>query len=258
MIPIGDDNTSTSTPYTTICLIGLSLIIWTFVQGMGREASLIDSLCRFGLVPGWVLYPPPPATVVGWERGYCGHTSGWYASITSMFIHGGWFHVAGNLWFLWIFGRCVEASMGHVRFAAFYLLCGIIAAVVVQATATAQSYVVLVGASGAVGGVVMAYVLLYPSARVHTVLLPGVLKVKVVLPAFAILGCWLVIQMINGLQLTPSLGQSLSPIQWWAIRMINGGIAGVPLSVHIGGLGAGALLVLLLRHRRRRSLSTRS
>src|SRR5690606_1651946 len=128
---------------------------------------LSGSVCRLGLIPGELLQSVPAGTrlEVG-PNTYCvlGDSS-WFTVLTSMFMHGGWFHLIGNMWFLWIFGNNVEDSMGHFRFVAFYLL-SVFAAAAAQIFADMNSPIPMVGASGAIGGVMGGYILLYPRVRV--------------------------------------------------------------------------------------------
>jgi len=148
---------------------------------------------------------------------------------TSMFLHGGWMHLIGNMLFLWIFADNVEASMGHLRFAVFYLLCGV-AAVLAQALPDPGSEVPMIGASGAISGVLGAYLLLHPHARVLVLIPLGVFSQLVRLPAAMVLGLWFVLQLVSSL-LTPS------------------GQGGVAFGAHIGGFVAGAALIPLFKHR---------
>jgi membrane associated rhomboid family serine protease len=152
----------------------------------------------------------------------------WLTPFTSMFMHGGWFHILGNLWFLWVFGDNVEDSMGTVRFLVFYVLCGL-AAVAVQTLANPSSAVPMVGASGAIGGVMGAYALLYPRVPVHMMVVLGFYIDRIAVPAYLMLGYWLMVQVIGGL---PTLG---------------GGGAGVAFWAHVGGFVAGLGLAPLFR-----------
>ena len=135
MFPLRDDNPSILTPFSTVSLIVLNCLAWILLQGMGSEPALSTSVCRFALVPGDLLgtLPPGSSFPVGPDR-VCQISSSqaWYTLFSSMFMHGGWLHLIGNMWFLWIFGNNVEDAMGHPRFAAFYFVCGI-AAVMAQA-----------------------------------------------------------------------------------------------------------------------------
>jgi membrane associated rhomboid family serine protease len=141
-----------------------------------------------------------------------------------MFMHGGWFHIIGNMWFLWVFGNNVEDSMGHMRFVVFYLLCGVVAAGT-QLLADPHSRLPMVGASGAVSGVLGAYVLLYPRVRVHTLLTLGFFVTTVALPAYVMLGYWFVLQLLMG-----------------AVSRTAGGVA---VWAHVGGFLAGLVLIKL-------------
>ena len=169
MFPIRDDNPHFLTPYATYGIIALNAVAWIVLQGMGTEPLLANTVCRLGLIPGELLQSVPIGTrFQAGPQTVCviGDTSAWYTTITSMFMHGGWFHVIGNMWFLWIFGNNVEDAMGHSRFVVFYLLCGL-AAAALQIATNPESAVPMVGASGAIGGVMGAYILLYPRVNVH-------------------------------------------------------------------------------------------
>src|SRR5262245_5714179 len=130
VFPLYDENPHFLTPVTTVALIATNAAAWLLVQRLGSEPTLIESLCNYGLIPGEVLHRIAPGTVVPLgEQAACRiGGSDWLTLVTSMFLHGGWMHLIGNMWFLWIFGNNVEDSMGHARFAVFYLLCGLAAA----------------------------------------------------------------------------------------------------------------------------------
>jgi membrane associated rhomboid family serine protease len=144
--------------------------------------------------------------------------------LTSMFMHGGWLHIIGNMWFLWVFGNNIEDATGHARFGVFYLLCGVLAAGT-QLLADPHSRVPMVGASGAISGVLGAYIRLYPRVRVHTLLTLGFFVTTVVLPAYLMLGYWFVIQLLLG-----------------TVSRTTGGIA---VWAHVGGFVAGVALINL-------------
>ena len=162
MFPIRDDNPPTMTPYSTYAIVALNVIVWLFLQGAGSEPVLSSSVCRLGLIPGELLHTIPPGTPmrIGPDA-VCvmSGSSSWLTLLSSMFMHGGWLHIIGNMWFLWIFGNNVEDAMGHVRFVVFYLLCGL-AAALAQIATNPIGTVPMVGASGAIGGVMGAYALL--------------------------------------------------------------------------------------------------
>ena len=155
MFPIRDDNPHFLTPVVTYGLIAANVLAWLLLQGAGTEPSLSSSVCRLGLIPAELLQTAlPGARFPGGPDTVCivGDTRSWFTPLTSMFMHGGWFHLLGNMWFLWIFGNNVEDSMGHARFVLFYLLCGL-AAAALQTLADPSSVIPMVGASGAIGGV---------------------------------------------------------------------------------------------------------
>ncbi len=169
MFPYRDDNPTLHTPFVTLILIGINLAVWVLVQGMGAEPLLSRSVCELGLIPGEFLGNlPMGATVPMGPHTVCvmGDEQTWFTPLTSMFLHGGWFHLIGNLWFLWVFGNNVEDSMGHSRFLVFYILCGLVAAAA-QTFMSPASAIPMVGASGAISGVMGAYIVLYPRVRIH-------------------------------------------------------------------------------------------
>jgi membrane associated rhomboid family serine protease len=234
VFPIRDDNPHYLTPWATWTIIGLNALAWIFVQGLGREPGLSASICQLGLIPAELLGHVPAGTRFALAPGsICtiGDASPWYTLVSSMFLHGGWLHILGNMWFLWIFGNNVEDSMGHARFVVFYLLCGLCAAGA-QMAANPASAVPMVGASGAIGGVMGAYVLLYPRVKVHMLIFLGFFVTTIAVPAFLMLGYWFVIQLISGVG---TLGAQGGGVAFWA---------------HAGGFIAGALLVLVFRDRR--------
>jgi membrane associated rhomboid family serine protease len=225
MFPIRDENPTLHTPVATIALIAANVVCWVLVQGMGSEPGLSRSVCELGLIPGEFLQRLPVGFQVPLGHGLaCVVTPGrsWLAPLTSMFMHGSWFHLLGNMWFLWVFGNNVEDIMGRGRFLAFYVLCGL-AAVSAQMAANPESPVPMVGASGAIGGVMGAYVLQFPRARIRTFMLIFFLDV----PAYVMLGYWFLLQLG---------GSTMAP---------DGG--GVAFWAHIGGFLSGIVLVLLFR-----------
>ena len=231
MIPIRDDNPHYLTPYVTCAIIGLNVAAWIFVQGLGSEQALARSVCTLGLIPGSLLNTLPPGTAFPMGRGMlCVLTEGtaFHTLLTSMFLHGGWLHLLGNMWFMWIFGNNVEDSMGHGRFAVFYLLCGS-AAAGLQLASNPESGVPMVGASGAIGGVMGAYILLYPRVTVHMLIFLGFIVTTVAVPAYFMLGYWFLVQVLGGLN---SVGATGGGVAFWA---------------HVGGFVAGALLVPIFR-----------
>jgi membrane associated rhomboid family serine protease len=192
MFPYRDDNPTILTPYATIGLIAVNVLAWVVVQGMGMEPALSRSVCQLGLIAGEILHRAPPGTSVPIGPGVecvITSTSAWYTPLTSMFLHGGWLHLLGNMWFLWVFGNNVEDSMGHGRFVVFYVLCGL-AAAGAQMLVNPSSVIPMVGASGAISGVMGAYIVLYPRVRVHMLVFLFIFITRITVPAWMMLGYW--------------------------------------------------------------------
>ncbi|OLD66565.1 MAG: rhomboid family intramembrane serine protease [Gemmatimonadetes bacterium 13_1_20CM_66_74] len=229
MIPYKDENPTDLAPLFTVGLIVVNALVWLVVQGAGlNSADLVRSVCELGLIPGEVLRTVPPGTAVPIGPGMrCLLTAQphWWTVATSMFLHAGWLHIIGNMWFLWVFGNNIEDSMGHARFVAFYLLCGV-AAALAQMVSDPRSAVPMVGASGAISGVMGAYILLYPRVRVHTIVWLGFFVTTVALPAYVILGYWFVYQLLLGT--VGSLSRMEGGTAFWA---------------HVGGFVAGMALI---------------
>lgn len=226
----------------TALLIVLNCLAWVLLQGMGAERPLANSLCQFGLIPADLLGIAPHGTRVQvGQTLYCviDGMPGWLSLLSSMFMHGGWMHIIGNMWFLWVFGDNVEDVMGPVRFIAFYLLSGL-AAAAAQILSDPSSAVPMVGASGAIGGVMGAYARLYPRARVNTLLFLGIWITRIEVPALWMLGYWFLLQLLGGL---PALGGAEGGVAFWA--HIGG---------FVGGLGLSFLLIDTERQRRQQRL----
>jgi len=231
VFPIGDDNPRIRTPYATFTLILLNAAVWLLVQGLGQEQALARSICLYGLVPGDLLGLVEPGTLLPLGGGLACQFDGQgnpLSLISSMFLHGGWFHIIGNLWFLWVFGDNVEDQLGPVRFVVFYLLCGL-AAAGAQIASNPDSTVPMVGASGAIGGVMGAYALLFPKVRVNMLVFLGFYVTTLRVPAIFMLGYWFLLQLLGGL---PSLDADEGGVAFWA---------------HVGGFVAGLALVLVFR-----------
>ena len=229
MFPYRDENETVRTPYATYALIGLNVASWLLVQGAGSDPSLARSVCDFGLIPGELTGQTPVGTRFPMGAGLvCVTDPGRQAShvFTSMFLHGSWMHLLGNVWFLWIFGNNVEDAMGRVRFVLFYLLTGV-AAALAQVALTPASPVPMVGASGAISGVMGGYIVLYPHVRVFVMVPIGFMLTSVAWPAWMMLGYWLVLQFVMGLG---ALGREGGGVAFWA---------------HLGGFVAGVVLVKL-------------
>ena len=227
MFPYRDENETQRTPYITVAIIVLNVAVWLFIQGAGQRLRLAESVCAYGLIAGELTGTLPPGTPVQVERGLvCATDQGHHPLnlITSMFLHGSWMHLLGNMWFFWIFGNNIEDSMGHVRFIVFYLLGGI-AAALLQVFMNPMSPVPMVGASGAISGIMGAYLMLYPRVKVYALLPLGFIMTTVALPAWMMLGYWMLLQFFGGLQ---TVGGAGGGVAFWA---------------HIGGFVAGLVLI---------------
>jgi len=217
-VPLYDDNPTARDPIVTYLLIGLCVGAFLWQLGQNERAVLYG----YGMIPAELFglwYPPRAYQVV----------SPWTTLVTSMFLHGGWFHLIGNMMFLWIFGNNIEDVLGRWRFLFFYLCCGVVAALT-QAISSYGAHVPMVGASGAIAGVLGAYLLLYPNANVHVFIWIVIFFRVVNIPAWILLGLWFAVQLLSGLARAP-------------------GTPGVAFWAHIGGFVSGVILVTLLRPR---------
>jgi membrane associated rhomboid family serine protease len=230
MIPYRDENQTQRTTYVTFAIIGLNVLAWLLVQGAGSPRALAASVCNLGLIPGELTGMVPPGARFPMGEGIaCVLDPGRQVShiFTSMFLHGGWMHLIGNMWFLWIFGNNIEDSMGPLRFAVFYLLCGV-AAALVQVAISPDSKIPMVGASGAISGVMGAYLVLYPRVRVFAMVPIGFMFTSMALPAWTMLLYWIGLQFLGGLTGLAAKGEG--GVAFWA---------------HVGGFVAGVILVKL-------------
>ena len=226
MIPYRDENETIRTPIVTFVIIALNALAWFLVQGAGSTLPLLASVCNFGLIPGELTLRAQPGTGMPLGEGLaCLIDEGRAPQhvFTSMFLHGSWMHIIGNMWFLWLFGNNVEDAMGRGRFVAFYLLTGF-AAAMAQVAASPDSMVPMVGASGAISGVMGGYIVLFPRVRVYTLVPLGFFITSMALPAWVMLGYWMLLQVFGG------LGGAESGVAFWA---------------HVGGFVAGIALVRL-------------
>jgi len=234
MFPYKDENPTVLIPLVTVAVIAVNVACWIFIQGFGTEPALSQSVCQLGLIPVEFLGRAAPGTAIRISADAAcllGSSPTWYAPFTSMFLHGSWFHLLSNMWFLYLFGDNVEDAMGHFRFAVFYVMTGL-AAAAVQVLASPGSALPMVGASGAISGVMGAYVILYPLVRVHTLVFLGILITRVALPAYLMLGYWFLLQLLGGL---PAVGgKAPGGVAFWA---------------HVGGFLAGALLIPFFKDR---------
>ena len=209
MIPLRDVIPSRSTPYITITIIVLNAVAFLFELSLD-ERQLTQFLYFYGVIPA---------------------AFSWPALITSMFLHGGWSHFIGNMWYLWIFGDNVEDRVGHGRFIAFYLLCGI-AAAIGQIVMDPYSELPTIGASGAIAGVMGAYFVLYPHSRVLT-LIPWIFIQIVEIPAIVLLGFWFLMQFLSAGAI--------------AVTSSSHGGGGVAFAAHVAGFVVGAIGVFVFK-----------
>ena len=229
MLPIRDENPTELHPIVTLAFIAANVFVWILVEQMGQGADFVRSLCEYGAIPAEITGSVQAGTYVSLGEGASCVTGGLGREtlVTSMFMHGSWAHLLGNMWFLWVFGNNIEDSMGHLRFPIFYILTGLLASLA-HIVADPASVIPTVGASGAISGVMGAYMVLYPKIRVHTLIPLGFYVRIVPMPAWAILLLWFVIQVASGLG-TSGVGGGVA---FWA---------------HAGGFIAGAVLVKLFQ-----------
>ncbi|MDA8241686.1 MAG: rhomboid family intramembrane serine protease [Nitrospiraceae bacterium] len=219
MIPYKDDNPTKTTPFVTLVIIALNIAVFVLqlLSPRGSQQIAYD----YGAIPQYILHfhsdqpIPAPLTI-----------------FTSMFMHGGLMHIGGNMLYFWIFGNNIEDRIGHVRFVFFYLFCGV-AAAYAHALSSPGSAIPMIGASGAIAGVLGAYLLLFPSARVHTIVFFGFFVQVIRIPALIVIGFWAIIQFVSGL-----VGQGM---------LHQGGTAWF---AHVGGFLAGLITIKLWLPRR--------
>ena len=218
-----------------VAIIVINVLAFLWELSLGASGQLDAAIEVLGFVP---------RRFFGWEQAGGATLDPWrfLPLLTANFLHGGWLHIIGNMWFLGVFGDNVEDRLGHLRFVVFYLLCGA-CSMLVQGLAAPGSSVPAIGASGAIAGVLGAYLVLYPSARVRTLVLIFIVD----LPAVVFLGLWFLTQLMNGTaSLSPTAAEAAAGVAWWA---------------HIGGFVVGMGLCVLLRRaeapRPRRDWTTR-
>jgi rhomboid family protein len=218
-LPLYDDNPIREPPVVTFALIGLC--IGAFLWQLGQNAQAVA--LQYGMIPavlfGYRELAPQLAVIPPWATIF-----------TSMFLHGGWLHIGGNMLFLWIFGNNVEDLLGRGRYLLLYLASGV-AAALVQALSAPHSEIPMIGASGAIAGVLGAYIVTYPRANVHCFVWIVIFFSIVTVPAWILLGLWFLMQLFSGLAVGP-------------------GSPGVAFWAHVGGFTTGVFLYLLLRPRR--------
>lgn len=223
MLPIRDDNPTRTFPLVTFLLILANSLVWLWEVSLGSGAALTAAYIRFGFIPGILTgaYQAPAGSLQPYVL----------TVLTSMFMHGSWSHILGNMLFLWIFGNNIEDSLGHSRYLLFYLAGGVVAALV-QLMSGPSSNVPTIGASGAIAAVMGAYFFLFPRARVQTLIFFIFIAV-VRIPAWIFLGIWFFLQLFEG---------------------TYGTAQGVAVWAHVGGFLFGMLVAWIVRKRARGSM----
>ena len=249
LMPIGDDNSGRrSTPYVVYTIVALNILVFVFLQQLGSQGgdpfTYGYSVVPYEITRGVDLQQPVAVTADGEILGasprgaegranvipqFPGPAPIWLTLISAMFMHGGFMHIIGNMLYLWVFGDNVEDNFGHVKFAVFYLVCGLVASFA-QIFTDPTSPIPNLGASGAIAGVLGSYIVLFPKNRVHALLPLGIIWTTVEIPAYVSLGLWILLQFVS--QYTASADKA------------QGGVA---YMAHIGGFVAGLVLVFLFR-----------
>lgn len=226
MIPLRDANPSSTRPVVTVAIIVLNALAFFYELALSQP-QLERLMFTMGMIPARVLlFPARPDISLA---------DAFLPMFSSMFLHGGWMHLIGNMWFLWIFGDNVEDHLGHVRYGLFYVVCGL-GAGLAHTVFNLNSTIPTIGASGAVAGVLGAYFLLYPMHRVVTLIPIFFYFTFIELPAAVVLLFWFALQFLRG---AVSIGSQSGGVAWWA---------------HVGGFVIGVVLVKVLGRRRRVSL----
>lgn len=218
MIPIKDTVPRRTYPFTTLLIISVNLLVFAFELSL-PERIRNDFIYLFGLVPARYSHHR-------WAHFFGVHLDAYWPFVTSLFLHGGWLHIIGNMWFLYLFGDNVEDRMGHCRFLFFYLLAGL-AANLVHFFVNQDSTMPVIGASGAIAGVMAAYLRLFPRARIVTLVPILFFPLFFEVPAFLFMGFWFLMQLLSG-AVSLAVTNTGEGIAWWA---------------HIGGFSVGYLLV---------------
>ena len=240
MFPISDNHPTLRTPLMTYAILAGMVGSWFYLQGFGLdERALAISVCNLGMVPGELTRMAPIGTAVPLGRGMAcvvdDDPINLITPFTSMFLHGGWLHLLGNIMFFWVFGNNVEDSMGRMRFLVFYLICGLsgaVAHILVQPASPLPT----IGASGAISGVLGAYLILYPKIRINMLFVFIVFWKVIAVPAWLVLMMWFAWQVISGLPELMAVRPDVS--------------SGVAVWAHIGGFVAGVILVKVFENPR--------
>lgn len=236
MIPLGDEIGTRRVPWMNYLIITLTIAVWFLVQGAGTSTlRLAASVCDYGVVPGELTRAAPLGLAVPMGPQLAcvidNYAINWATPLISIFLHGSWGHLLGNMLFLWVFGDNIEDSVGHGRYLMFYLICGL-AAVAAHVLSAPSSPIPTVGASGAISGVMGAYLLLHPNVRIRMLFFIFVARVR----AWIVLVYWFVLQVAEGMSQLNPIGPDVS--------------GGVAVWAHVGGFVTGLLLIRLFLDRR--------
>ncbi|MDE3052328.1 MAG: rhomboid family intramembrane serine protease [Gemmatimonadota bacterium] len=233
MIPLSDENLYLRPPAMTLLLLGAMFAVWILVEGAGFNTyTMLAAVCNYGMVPGEITHMAPLGYALPLGQGLAcvidNSKINIFTPLLSIFLHGGWLHILGNAVFFWVFARAVEDTMGPGRFLVFFLTCGLIAAGT-QIASDPASPVPTVGASGAISGVMGAYLLLYPRVRIHMLFIFIIFFKVFRIPAWIVLIWWFAVQLLQALPELSSSGPNVS--------------GGVAVWAHVGGFLAGILLI---------------
>ncbi|HCC33634.1 MAG TPA: rhomboid family intramembrane serine protease [Clostridiales bacterium] len=223
MIPLRDSTRSRTFPAVNVAIILINLAVWLYMLTLSPGEAM-RFVFRYGFVPASL-------AAVDWSAPIAAATAVLPPLVTAMFVHGGWMHVVGNMLYLWVFGDNIEDRLGRARYVAFYLVCGILASLA-HTLANPLSDRPAIGASGAVAGVLGAYLLSFPRARILALVPLGFFLHLTEIPAGFFLALWLILQLISGLGALVAVEQVGQLVAWWA---------------HVGGFAAGVVLIVLLR-----------
>lgn len=236
MIPVGTSLPTRRTAVMTYLIILVTIAVWIEIQGAGQDPIVLaTTICNLGMVPGELTHMAPVGLAVPLGAGLAcvvdNNAINILTPLLSIFLHGSWTHVLGNMLFLWVFGRNIEDRMGHGRFLGFYLICGVVACVA-QILSSPASPVPTVGASGAISGVMGAFLVLYPNVRVKMFFFIILADVR----AWMVLIYWFLLQLFEGVATAGTMGSEVS--------------GGVAVWAHVGGFVMGLLLVKAFTSRR--------
>jgi membrane associated rhomboid family serine protease len=224
MFPLKDTVPSSSFPFVTIGIIVINFVVFFYELTLGPQLNTFIN--QYGVIPSHIL--------ISLNKNWFNFIPASVPVFSSIFIHGGWMHIIGNMWYLWIFGDNIEDRTGHFRFFLFYVICGV-AATVSHVIMNPASNLPTVGASGAIAGVMGAYLILFPRSRILTLIFLIIFIQIIEIPAIFFLGFWILLQVVSG-SISFGLTQESGGVGWWA---------------HIGGFFVGLVMVFFFRKRKR-------